>query len=193
MAGVTSTATGRVVKVELEGLAEAQRDMRKYGASLDDMRDLYQRVGDIGAEGGRRQAPVRTGRAKASTRGEGRPGFAIVKAGGPALPWVPPVHFGWTTRGLGRGRSAEELIGALGSRSRHRRNAKAGAFTDKALRKAARSQNRKSNAVKGKVRGGPIRPNPWIYEGLDLNWSKIIDAADRHLDAKNRAFEAGTL
>lgn len=181
----------RFWKLEIEGLKEMQAAMRKAGAQADDLTKANSAVVDVLAQGAKREVPVKSGRLKTSIHGQATSSVGTLIAGSGTVPYAGPIHFGWATRGIGRGKKSSELIGSLGSKSKSRRHAAGGAFTDKALRKAASSQNRRSNAKKGVVRGGPIRPNPFLYRALDQRWDKVLDEYDRHLDAIADAFNEG--
>lgn len=190
---MVESSAARFVRLEMEGLAELSRDLRRASASVDDMSRAHSAVADMVAQGARREVPVRTGRLKAAVHGIGKPSYALLVAGNAGVEYAGPIHFGWATRGIGRGKKSEELIGTLGSKSRSRRHGTAGVFTDKVLRKAARSQNRKSNAKKGRVRGGPIAPNPFLYRALDQRFDAVVAEYDKHIDGIARAVEAGTI
>lgn len=168
----------RIFKVEAEGINELQRDLKKAGAEADDFKAAHKEIGDLVASEGRREVPVRSGALRASTRGESTTRTAIVASGNAGVPYAGPIHFGWPTRGLGRDRSKQQLIGALGSKG-------SGTFQDKTLRRAVNRASRQ--------RGGPIAPNPYIYRALDQRFDDVLKVYDERVDAIARAVEAGTI
>lgn len=87
-------------RLEIEGLREALRDIRRLGDDArDDMKDTHRKAGEIVASVARGIAPVRTGRLastiiSAPTQRQGR-----VRVGrGQSIPYAGPIHFGWPAR-----------------------------------------------------------------------------------------------
>jgi hypothetical protein len=174
--------TGRIFKVEAEGIDELQRDLKRAGAAADDFKAANRAIGDLVAQEGRREVPVRSGLLRSTIRGESTTRQAIIAAGTSGVPYAGPIHFGWPTRGLGSGRDKQQLIGALGSKGSR-------SLSDRALRRAANQQNRR----RGKVRGGPIPPNPFLYRALDQRIDNVMDEYDKRVDAIAKAVESGSI
>lgn len=87
-------------RLEIDGLREALRDIRRLGDDArDDMKDTHRKAGEIVAAVARGIAPVRTGRLastiiSAPTQRQGR-----VRVGrGQSIPYAGPIHFGWPAR-----------------------------------------------------------------------------------------------
>lgn len=87
-------------RLEIDGLREALRDIRRLGDDArDDMKDTHRKAGEIVATVARGIAPVRTGRlastiVSAPTQRQGR-----VRVGrGQSIPYAGPIHFGWPAR-----------------------------------------------------------------------------------------------
>ena len=87
-------------RLEIDGLREALRDIRRLGDDArDDMKDTHRKAGEIVATVARRIAPIRTGRlsstiVSAPTQRQGR-----VRVGrGQSIPYAGPIHFGWPAR-----------------------------------------------------------------------------------------------
>lgn len=175
-------ASDRIFSVHAEGLAELQRDLKKAGASLDDMKDANRKIAQTVVSPAKREVPVKSGRLRSSIKGEGTTRQAVIAAGDSGAPYAGPIHFGWPTRGLGRGRTREQLIGALGSKG-------VGAISNRALSKSVRQSNRQ----KGRVRGGPIRPNPFLYRALDQRIDEVVDIYDKRVDEIAHAVESGRI
>lgn len=88
------------VTVRVEGAAKLRRALRRAGVELDELKDAHARVAALVAQLSIPRAPRRTGRLAASTRGNRAAGRARVSAGGAALPYGPPIHWGWPARGI---------------------------------------------------------------------------------------------
>lgn len=171
----------RVGTVNVEGLDKVRADLRRAGASVDDMRSVGLAAARlVEAEAKRRVPRGPTGRLGGSLDSSATATAAFVEVGSPTIKYTGVIHFGWSTRGLGHGRSKVELLGALSGKG----------FTDKTLRKAARLSKvrRRGGSVKGAVRGGPIRPNPFLYNAVDARVGDVTGKFDKHLDAIARAF-----
>ena len=88
------------------------------------------------------------------------------------------IHFGWSTRGLrpaGGGTAKGTARGAVvGAR------ASSGTRT---LTSGRRTRRRSTLGRKnrGAVRGGPIRPQPFIYDAIDHRANEVEDFYDRQL------------
>lgn len=170
--------------ISIDGLVEAQRALRKAGGTPADARAMNRKVVDeIIVPEAKRQVPVRSGDLKASIDSDATATFGYILAGDRgAVPYAGVIHFGWSTRGLGGGlggtakdrraalRSALDKSGRTSSRS----------ITDRATNKAARYAG--ARAGKGRVRGGPIAPNPFIYDAIDARSNEVFDAYERQLE-----------
>ena len=55
---------------------------------------VHKAAAETVADGARPFTPVASGRARRSIRASGTKKSGVVRAGGPALPWIPPLHFG---------------------------------------------------------------------------------------------------
>lgn len=174
--------TDRVFKIEAEGLAELQRDMKRAGAAADDFKAANRAIGELVAQTARHEVPVRSGALRATIRGESTTRVAVIASGNAGVPYAGPIHFGWPNRGLGNDRTKEQLIGALGSKG-------SGAFSDRGLRRAVNRANR----GKGRVRGGPIPPNPFLYRALDQRIDDVLKKYDERVDAIAKAVESGLI
>ncbi len=172
----------RIFKVEAEGLAELQRDLKRAGAAAEDFKAANRAIGDLVAQEGRREVPVRSGLLRSTIRGESTTRQAIIVAGTSGVPYAGPIHFGWPNRGLGNDRTKEQLIGALGSKG-------SGSFSDRGLRRAVNRANR----GRGRVRGGPIKPNPFLYRAMDERIDDVYKQYEERVDAIAKAVEAGVI
>lgn len=85
--------------VKVEGARELRRTLKKAGSDLADLKDANAKVGQLVAQESRPNAPVgRTGRLAASVRANRAAAKAVVSAGGGAVPYAGPIHWGWPAR-----------------------------------------------------------------------------------------------
>lgn len=87
-------------RVEVVGLAQLRRDLRALGDDLGDLKAANEQAARIVAEASSARAPRRSGRLAASLRPSRSVGRASVIAGGAAVPYAGPVHWGWPARGI---------------------------------------------------------------------------------------------
>lgn len=167
--------------ISIEGLLEAQAALRKAGGTPADAKRMNKKVVDeIVVPAAERMVPVRSGNLKASIDSDATATAGFVLAGNKGdIAYAGVIHFGWSTRGLGSklGGTAKErratLAGALqGSSSR--------TLTTRATNKAARYAGARGG--KGRVRGGPIAPQPFIYDAIDGRAGEVFDAYERQLE-----------
>ncbi|NND35876.1 MAG: HK97 gp10 family phage protein [Gammaproteobacteria bacterium] len=92
----------QVVKIELEGVTEFKRVLRRLGNAVDDDRKAMHRdVAKIVEKDTIRRVPVRTGALKADIRSAGYKASGVVRAGRARVPYAGPIHYGWPTRPFG--------------------------------------------------------------------------------------------
>jgi hypothetical protein len=81
--------------VVVEGARELRATMKRAGADLDDLKDAHAEVAAYVASASSSAAPRASGRLAASVRGNRAQASAVVKAGGAAVPYAGPIHWGW--------------------------------------------------------------------------------------------------
>lgn len=86
--------------VKIDGLPRLRKALREAGQSMDDLKDSNATVSALVASTAAARAPRRTGRLAASVRGNRAVGRASVVAGGAAVPYAGPIHWGWEARGI---------------------------------------------------------------------------------------------
>lgn len=87
-------------KVEVHGLRQLRRELRKLGDDLGDLKDANAAVSRIVAAEAARRAPKRSGRLAAGVRGSRAVSRAVVRAGGAAVPYAGPIHWGWPAHNI---------------------------------------------------------------------------------------------
>ena len=88
------------VRVEVDGLRALQRELRRAGADMGDLKEANQKAAQIVAGEAGRRAPRRSGRLASSGRGSRTAGRATVMFGGAAAPYAGPIHYGWPARNI---------------------------------------------------------------------------------------------
>lgn len=86
--------------VEVEGARELRRTMKAAGEDLGDLKDANAEVAAYVAAAARGAAPSVSGRLAGSVRGNRAAASAVVKAGGAAVPYAGPIHWGWPSRNI---------------------------------------------------------------------------------------------
>lgn len=168
--------------IELDGLREALDALKKMGGSPADAKSLNKQVvDDVIVPGAKRNVPVRSGNLKASIDSDATATFGYILAGNRGeVEYAGVIHFGWSTRGLGSG-----LQGTLKDRRSTLRSAR---DRSSGSSLGARSINK---AARNRARGGPISPQPFIYDAIDSRISEVFAAYEDQLE--HRAEIAGLL
>jgi hypothetical protein len=174
------------VKIEVDGLREARAAVRKAGGSLDDLEDVNRRAAGIIQAEAVNRAPHRSGRLRGSIGVEASPTTGKVVSSG-AVVYAPVVHFGWVTRNAARGLSRKEAQTRLG-----------GALSRRSINKSVAGQrtrvSRRGGVVvqtRGKIRGGPIKPNPYLYLAADARVDEVFATYEQKADDIAKALADG--
>lgn len=86
--------------VNVVGAAQLRRTLRAAGQELNDLKDANAKAAAFVAAASRTTAPRRSGRLAASVRGNRAAGRARVSAGGAAVPYAGPIHWGWPSHNI---------------------------------------------------------------------------------------------
>jgi hypothetical protein len=86
--------------VKVDGLPRLRRALREAGESMADLKQANAATAALVASTAAARAPRRSGRLAASVRGNRAAGKASVLAGGAAVPYAGPIHWGWPARGI---------------------------------------------------------------------------------------------
>lgn len=188
--------------------------LERAGASVE---QIQRRVWDIAEKGVavpiRQRTPTRKGTLRRSIRTELRQRAS--KASGARVQvgeaWVvqdtdiavygPIIHFGWSTRGLQKRAASVKATNAKGkvttsaSRAAFREQLVAAGFSKRAADKAFKT--RQARKLKGstvrvdRVRGGPIKPQPWMYATAGDKEAAVHERYQRELDAVTKVLADG--
>lgn len=166
--------------IKIDGLAEAQKALRKAGGTPEDQAKLNRdAIETLIVPRAKVEVPVRSGKLKGTIRaGQSTPTSGYVLAGlAPSTIYAAIVHFGWSTRGLGRTVAGTRKVKRETLRTALRQTSFSGnssyELTSRATNKAARYAT--VRAGRGVVRGGPIKPNPFFYAAIDANRQNVFD------------------
>jgi len=167
--------------ITLEGMEEARKALRAAGGTAADAKRMNRGIVDeLIVPAAKREAPSRSGKLKASIDSDATATYGYILAGARGdVEYAGVIHFGWSTRGLGAGMGGTlksrraTLAGALGASS-------GGSLTTRATNKAARYSG--THSGRGRVRGGPIRPNPFIYDAIDARSNEVVAEYERQLE-----------
>ncbi len=85
--------------VEVRGLAELQAGLREVMAALQDLQ-VVQEIAADAADLAASFAPRRSGKLRASIKGNKSKNKATVKAGSARVPYAAAVNFGWPARNI---------------------------------------------------------------------------------------------
>ena len=86
--------------VHVEGLANLRRTMKSAGVDLKELSKINRETATMVANAAVLPAPKRTGRLAASIRPSGTQKAGVIKAGRKSIPYGPPIHWGWFSRGI---------------------------------------------------------------------------------------------
>jgi hypothetical protein len=170
--------------ITLDGLQQLQQALRAYGGSADDQRAANRAVIDrLIVPAARREAPRRSGRLAETLDSDASAVAGFILAGSRGdVEYAGVVHFGWATRGMGSGLSgnAKERRAALGSALDRSGSTSTRTLTRRATNKAARHSI--GTGGRRPVRGGPIAPNPFIYDAIDSRSDEVFAFYEQQLD-----------
>jgi HK97 gp10 family phage protein len=89
------------VTITVTGIAQLNRDLRKLGIDMEDMKDAMARLADMGAKAAVRHVPHRSGALAGSIRGNRAKGKAVVTAGrGATSQYAGVINYGSPGRGI---------------------------------------------------------------------------------------------
>lgn len=87
-------------QLRVDGLGRLRRDLRRFAGDADDLKAANAAAAATVAGAASERAPRRSGRLAGSVRGNRAVGRATVLAGGAAVPYAGPVHWGWPAHGI---------------------------------------------------------------------------------------------
>lgn len=86
--------------LQVQGLREALRELEAAGAAVADLKDVMGEIADKAVSVMRPYVPSRSGRLRASVRGNKAKGKAVVTIGRARMGYAGPINYGWRARGI---------------------------------------------------------------------------------------------
>jgi hypothetical protein len=86
--------------VQVEGLDNLVKTLRKAGADINELKDASKKAGDIVVSASAARAPRRTGRMAGNIRSSRLAKGVRVSVGGASLRYPPVIHWGYPARNL---------------------------------------------------------------------------------------------
>lgn len=86
--------------VRVEGARELRRTLRRAGDELTEFKAAHEAASRIAVPASRGEAPTRSGRLASSVRGGVAAASLTIRAGGAAVPYAGPIHWGWRKRSI---------------------------------------------------------------------------------------------
>jgi hypothetical protein len=87
--------------IKVTGIAQLNRDLKKLGISVDDLKDGMAKLADMGAKAAAGFAPTQSGALAGSVRGNRAKNKAVVTAGrGPTSQYAGVINYGSPRRGI---------------------------------------------------------------------------------------------
>lgn len=86
--------------VRVEGLNRVVRSLQQTGADLGDIKQVFAEIAAEGATIAARYAPARSGKLRATIRGNKAKNKAVVLAGRARVPYAGAINYGWPKRNI---------------------------------------------------------------------------------------------
>lgn len=93
-------ASTRQGSVQIEGLNQKVRALQEMGVELDDLKEAFAAIAKEGADVASSFAPSKSGRLRASIRGNRAKNKAVVTAGRARVPYAGAINYGWPKRSI---------------------------------------------------------------------------------------------
>jgi hypothetical protein len=84
----------------VEGLREAVKQLEELGADVDDLKDTMAEIAAEAVEVMQPLIPTRSGKLRASARGNRAKGKAVVTIGRATVRYAAPINYGWPKRNI---------------------------------------------------------------------------------------------
>lgn len=86
--------------VKIENLPHILRQLQDLGADIEDLKDVMARIAAEGSEVMQGFIPTKSGKLRASTRGNRAKAKAVVTTGRASVPYAGPINYGWRRRNI---------------------------------------------------------------------------------------------
>jgi len=82
----------------VQGLRETVKKLEDFTVEVDDLKDVMATIADLATEAAAKHAPSRSGKLRASIRGNRAKGKAVVTAGRASVRYAGAINYGWPRR-----------------------------------------------------------------------------------------------
>lgn len=175
--------------VDVQGASAVARALKHAaGEGMDDqLRETKRTVEAMVIGAATVLVPRRSGHLANTIRGlaeESNGLWPVVAAGAKGtVQYAGPIHFGWPTRGLHRA-SQDDFDATV-------RNVLTGGATEFGMKSLTKIRRRRGAVAAGRsrrglARGGPIRPQPFLYDAADHRAADIGRAYEQAMDQLSR-------
>lgn len=86
--------------VRVSGLNSVVRSLIAIGIEVDDLKDAFSEIAQLGARLGAHFAPKRSGRLSGDVRGNRARSKAVITAGRVSVPYAGPINYGWRAHNI---------------------------------------------------------------------------------------------
>lgn len=87
-------------EVGIVGLRQFIKELETLGVDVQDLKQAFNRIGNIVVQSARQIAPVRSGRLAESIRASYQKNAATIRVGSVGVPYAGVIHFGWPHRNI---------------------------------------------------------------------------------------------
>ena len=82
----------------VSGLRETVKKLEEFEVEVDDLKDVMAQIATLATEAAAQHAPSRSGKLRASIRGNRAKGKAVVTAGRATVRYAGAINYGWAKR-----------------------------------------------------------------------------------------------
>lgn len=82
----------------VSGLRETVKALEALTVEVEDLKDVMANIAQLATESAAKHAPSRSGKLRASIRGNRAKGKAVVTAGRTSVPYAGAINYGWPRR-----------------------------------------------------------------------------------------------
>lgn len=105
------------IVVQVQGLNETVRALQRAGADVADLKEVFAGIAAEAARIAASFAPVRTGRLRATIRGNRAKNKAVVMAGRARVPYAGAINYGWRARNIRPSNFLQRVDEVMGTRA----------------------------------------------------------------------------
>lgn len=88
------------MRVKVDGVDRLRRTLIAAGATLEDLKAVHDKVGELVERRADPRVPRRSGRLAGTLRHAGQKGAAVIREGRASVPYAGVQEYGWRARGI---------------------------------------------------------------------------------------------